>query len=306
MKNAERRITMTKKSKPPEIEMDSSTDSLSGDDISAEDLDLDDAAPVEDNPKARPDTKFADLQSRIYKVDKMPKYIKAVIFGKQKSGKTTFASTAPNPIIFNIRDNGLASVRGLGLSAVDITSSEELIDWYWYLKTAKHEFGTVAFDTATQLGSMVLDEVSNAPDYSEKTWGKKMAETLNNIVNLYASLPMHVIFNCQRRRTNEEQADYEGYEILPWMSPSVRENLCAIADVIGYTYLRSRLATDAQGREVSKIQYCMRLDPSAEVLAGIRIKKGTPHPSVLVDPTFPKLVDIFEGRWTKEKKEEKK
>jgi len=249
----------------------------------------------------------SNLEERILPVGERSEWLSIAIYGRSGTGKTTFAGTAPKPLlVLDINDRGTISVKNQPETYVlAIEKWPEMEEVYWYLKNSD-KFKTVVIDTATQWQDLALKEVTGEDEtglISRKSWGMISSLMKSWILN-FRDLPMHKIFICQDRITGgeENEVDLEMItpEVGPALSPSVAKTLNAAVDVIGQTFIRERsitVKTKGGGeKQKTKVEYCLRIGPHARYLTKIRRSSpGTSLLSVLVDPTFEKIQKLIGG-----------
>jgi len=240
----------------------------------------------------------------------MSDWLSISVYGRSGTGKTTFAGTAPKPLlVLDVNDRGTISIKGQPETYVlSIEKWEDFEEAYWYLKSGNHNFQSVAIDTLTQLQDLAIRQVvgEDSADMviSKRAWGSVSSLMKTWILN-FRDLPLCKIFICQDRLTagdEDEGTDPEmiAPEVGPALSPSVARTLNAAVDVIGQTFIRERLTTvkTKKGGEKSKlvVEYCMRIGPHARYLTKIRrANPGTKLPPVVVDPTFDKILKLVKG-----------
>ncbi len=254
----------------------------------------------------------SSLESRIVPVGKMSDYwLSIAVYGRSGTGKTTFAGTAPKPLlILDVNDRGTISVKGQPETYVlSIEKWEDFEEAYWYLKSGNHNFQSVVIDTLTQLQDLAIRQVvgneSSDTVISRRAWGTVSALMKTWVLN-FRDLPLCKIFICQDRITttsddeNDTDPEMIAPEVGPALSPSVARTLNAAVDVIGQTFIRERLTTvkTKKGGEKPKVvvEYCMRIGPHARYLTKIRrAKPGTKLPPIVGDPTFDKILKLVKG-----------
>lgn len=250
------------------------------------------------------------LEKRIVPVGKTSEWLSMVVYGRSGTGKTTFAGTAPKPLlILDVSDRGTISVKGQPETYVlSIEKWEDFEEAYWYLKSGKHSFKSVAIDTMTQLQDLAIRQIVGDEKedliISRRAWGAVSALMKTWILN-FRDLPLTKIFICQDRlitSDEESEADPEMIvpEVGPALSPSVARTLNAAVDAIGQTFIRERLVTvkTKKGNEKSQlvVEYCMRIGPHARYLTKIRREKpGVELPQVIINPTFEKIIKLVKG-----------
>lgn len=252
----------------------------------------------------------SSLESRIVPVGEMSDWLSLAVYGRSGTGKTTFAGTAPKPLlILDVNDRGTISVKGQPETYVlSIEKWEDFEEVYWYLKSGNHNFQSVVIDTLTQLQDLAIRQVvgegSSDTVISRRAWGTVSALMKTWILN-FRDLSLCKIFICQDRLTtsddeNDTDPEMIAPEVGPALSPSVARTLNAAVDVIGQTFIRERLTTvkTKKGGEKSKVvvEYCMRIGPHARYLTKIRrAKPGTKLPPVVSGPTFDKILKLVRG-----------
>ncbi len=249
-------------------------------------------------------------ESRIVPVGEMSDWLSVAVYGRSGTGKTTFAGTAPKPLlILDVNDRGTISVKDQPETYVlPIEKWEDFEEAYWYLKSGNHNFKSVAIDTLTQLQDLAVRQVvggeSSDTAISQRAWGAVSALMKTWILN-FRDLPAYKIFICQDRITasddgNDTDPEMITPEVGPALSPSVARTLNAAVDVIGQTFIQERLTTVKTKKGVEKpkvvVEYCMRVGPHARYLTKIRrAKPGTKLPPIVVDPTFDKILKLVKG-----------
>lgn len=235
------------------------------------------------------------------------------IYGRSGTGKTTFASTFPPPILLlDIRDKGTDSIADL--NTVDykrIESFDDVEEIYYFLKKSKR-YKTVVFDTITQLQQLCMEEVvgnkrkKDAGDWggmTKREFGDVAAKMKEWVLN-FRDLPMEVVFLAQERTTRGDEDDDNPDRMLvpevgPQVMPSIAGHLNAAVAVIGNTFIRTvvshkpgkggkRVATD-------KVRYSMRIGPNPVYTTKTRKPRGIEIPPLLDDPTYKDVIELFKG-----------
>lgn len=226
-------------------------------------------------------------------------HLKMVVYGKPKRGKTHFIGTFPKPLIFDFDADGtgiLADRKKFPRFDGKIVTPESWNDiqlWYWILRTQKHPFETVVFDTMTTASQLALTEIlgekgvrtkgEKDPYKAEQDDYGRAGRVLNTWITLFKSLPMHVVFVCHERE-DDAPDEAEGEDIVRWLVPdlqrSVRNYLLGQVSIIGYAY---RVSRDNQ------ISFRMTFDRPGTVAAD---RYGL-LPRVIKDPTFEKIMSYY-------------
>lgn len=240
------------------------------------------------------------------------------VYGRSGSGKTTFAASAPGPILYiDVKDEGTDSISDVkNLDVFEVEEFGDLEDAYWWLKKNPKRYKTVIVDTVTQMQNMLVQEIGSnnkkgkkAGDWGSMTqrdWGDVAAllkEWLGNYRDL-TSLGINVIFIAQDRTFNlgdEESANTTllSPEIGPALSPSVVKFLNASVSVLVNTYIREReIVKEVKGKKVksSKIEYCLGVGPSPLYTRKVRKPLSVEVPDVIVDPVWDDIIDLTKGK----------
>lgn len=243
-----------------------------------------------------------------------------MFYGRSGTGKTTVAGTFPGrKLLCDIKDVGDDSL--VGVDEIDVTDIESWDDFevmYWWVKRNPDRYSTLILDTMSQLQQLCIQKVledkgkdpNRAGEWGSMTkqdWGTVASLMKTWIINL-RDLPMNVVFVAQDRTFNtgeEDEAQGLDPEVGPALSPSVVKVLNAAVHVVGNTFIRRRIVKVKRKkpekgkppyREEERIEFCMRVGPNQTYITKLRKPKAITLPSVVVDPTYDKLVAIIEGK----------
>lgn len=243
--------------------------------------------------------------------------VSMVVYGRSGTGKTTFAATAPKPMLYiDIKDEGTASIADVkGIDVFEVETFADFEDAYWWLKKNNDgKYKSIVIDTCTQLQMLVIEEIlekkgknkSRAGEWGTMTkqdWGSVaslMKEWLINFRDL-TNDGLQVIFIAQDRVFNVDEDSEDTMltpEVGPALSPSVARTLNAAVSAIGNTYIRERTITKEVNRKKTKkqiVEYCLGLAPSPIYTRKLRKPLSTQVPEAIVDPEFGDVVDIING-----------
>jgi len=244
-------------------------------------------------------------------VDQVPEVVACLAWGRSGTGKTTFASTFPKPMLFlDVREKGTSSISNVkGIKVGRITEWDELEQVFWYLKKGEHEFKTVVIDQITTLQDLAMskakkDEGKEDSDASSKRifglTGGLMKTWLLNFRDLTEE-GIHVIFIAHDRTTRPADDasgdDQLEPEVGPQVMPSVASFLNGCVGIIGNTFIRENFTVENK-RRVRHVEYGMRLGPHAYYTTKVRSPVGIAAPESIVDPTYDKLVAIVRGDYS--------
>lgn len=276
------------------------------------DLDLEDSNTMTPPPQMIVQTTTADLgdfsefEQGIEEITfESEKYIKALIYGPNGTGKTTISGTFPGPVlILDVNERGtrvLATESGPNRKR-KVDTFEMFVQAFWYLKTGKHNFQTVVIDNITTLQEVAMKYIMNkevefnlSKDMdmpTKRDWGG-LSQIMKRWLIDYRNLDMNVVFIAQEKRDNDDDLDSDEESVYPQISPSVRAILGAAVDVIGRTYVNE--AVTDEGRTITK--FCMRVAPGSKYLAKIRLPIGYTTPKAIVNPSYKALMKIMRGKY---------
>ena len=235
--------------------------------------------------------------------------LKIMAYGKSGTGKTTFASTFPKPILFLQCDKkGVISIRRRKDTYFkQVDTWEDFEEAFNLLKDDDGNFyKTVVLDTVTSWQEVVMASVyTGAGMITQQTWGKcssKMKTWLTNLIDL----PLNVVILAQDRMAKTEASD-DMEMIMPevgaYTMPSVSKILNAAVSVIGQTYIKaSWIKPQGQiAKRTLKTEYCLRIGPHTQYITKVRrdilSEDGSekPAPEYLVNPTYEKLMEVILG-----------
>jgi len=236
-----------------------------------------------------------------YEGSKVPEFLRVFAYGAPGSGKTTLASTFPEPLFINA-DKGLASVtKDLKQISVDRSFTDPYGLVIQVLTDAKQGRGifapdgiafgtkTIVFDSLTTLSESMLgqimreqnrDPLKDKPGFDE--WGvfqRRMVEIAGRIKDL--STQFNIIETAwETTRENEDTKVVAGFPMIPG---SYRER--AGGDVDELYYMEARKG--AEGLEVTLHAAPKGIfNAKTRVLADLKIG----------NPTYPKLFDSMQRK----------
>jgi hypothetical protein len=220
--------------------------------------------------------------------DSMPVYdiqaLLLLVYGEPKIGKSTYASTFPNPIFADI-ERGLAAIRA---RKVKINSWDDLISLCSLLKRGQHDRKTLVIDTLDAAVNMLWQQVAakhgqtDLGDIGKFAKGyREAAEELELFFRALRQLHMTVSLLCHINYPEKDPKSIHADKARPMLPGSVLKRVYANIDMIGY-------ATMATGTVdgVTKKQRVIKLHPSQNYLAGGRFQHLVPETLPLVGSKF--------------------
>lgn len=206
---------------------------------------------------------IASVKNRIVPVSDASPYVKALLYGRNGSGKTRTAATGPKCLLIDIEEEGTKSIRSYpGVEVFPAKTWEDIVWAYWYLRSGEHDYETVVLDTLTMMQNVcmrrVLKESSDrdpARDAKLATWKEygKVGIMVGEYLLFYRNLPMHVIFTAQERETEMENEEGETSSlVVPDMSPKPRSVATGSVDFIGRVYKRQVRSVNKRTKKETK------------------------------------------------------
>lgn len=241
------------------------------------------------------------VKKQIVPVAEATPWVKVLVYGRSKHGKTRFAASGPKTIVVDINEKGTKSIQTYPGCFVYHVSKWEQLSWvYWYLREGGHEFQTVVIDTLTQAQTLCMktvlkeaeDRDPNRPPSMPRRqdWGQ-MGELMKAQILNYRNLEMHVVFVCQERIDKGSDEDEETTNRrVPDLSPSVRGIALAAVELIGRVYQREvRAVKKGAKKESSKWETRMLIGAHDDYDTGNRL--GAKLPRIIRNPTMTMIIE---------------
>ena len=267
-------------------------------------------------------TKSAGVLSRIRKMGFDPEDgIRINLYGRSGTGKTTLWGTFPKPILAIICSGGKepGELRSIDTPAnrkvidqVSLEKPEELEELV-ALQNETEKYRTIVLDHATGLQDMVLAQILGVEQIPEqKSWGLATRDQygttgirMKTLLRLLLDLRCNVVIVAQERNFNEEsESDLINPYVASALSPSVMGWLGPAADYIAQTFIREQTEqkllkiagkTTSRLEKTGRVEYCLRVGPSATYATKFRVPKGVELPEVIVDPDYDKIAKLIQG-----------
>lgn len=232
----------------------------------------------------------------------------SVVYGRSGSGKTTFSSSMPKPLLLaDVKDRGTDSISDVdGISVLSVKTWADFEDLYWFL-SKDTKFKSVVIDTVSQLQDLAILEVnsnSKAGGWGTMTkqqWGE-VASLLKTWLIRYRDLDKHVMFIAQDRVFNgDEESEDNGIDpqMGPRLMPSVASTINAGVDIVAHTFLRQHTEIQVVNKkrvQKRQIQYAMRVGPNPSFITKIRKPKKVVVPEFIVNPTYDQVIKLVRSK----------
>ena len=229
-------------------------------------------------------------------------FLTTVVHGDAKVGKTRLGSTAPPPILFlDAEAGGMRFVPGAKLdwdplredvpdmkdhticrvSIKDTMTLDTVVD---YLRTGKHPFVSVVFDSLTEYQSRLKREISPSGDLDVQDWGKILVKIEDAVMALRDFVESQEPMMCFVLITGTQFRDEK---FRPMLQGGMKDRLSYKLDATGYLFT----AKDAEG----VVRRGLRIVGDGKHDAGNRFP-GDNWPEVLWDPNLESLIAKIETK----------
>lgn len=247
--------------------------------------------------KKKKTSAIAQVKKRIVSVREAEPWVKVLLFGKNGKGKTRTGATAPKCVILDCNEKGTKSIRNYpGVEVFHAKTWEDVVWFYWYLRSGEHEHESFMVDTVTGMQSLCMTQVLQESEDRDPAKDPKMAsmrdygkvnQLMKDMMLWMRNLPMHVVFIAQERTfDNEETGETEK---VPDLSPGSRATLTACVDFIGHIRSKEvRTVNKRTKKEVKGWRTLMLIGPHETYLT--KDRSGV-LPRVVVNPSIPKIIE---------------
>lgn len=249
--------------------------------------------------------KFLSIAQKIKSVAEVDTNLSVLVYGRSGTGKTTFASTFPKPmLIVDVREKGTIGLRKIkGIDVVEIESWKDVQDLIEYLK-AGHEYQTIVIDTVTGLQDLATDELLRKNNM--KTEDKitlpmhgVIGQMMIGILMDLREIAPYVVYLAQDKENKKDADAGATDQIEPSagaeLKDKVAKTLNRAVSVIVQTLIRDEIGHDKQGKVVMRPAYRLRVGPNATYMTKIRQEQGIEVPSD-IQPSYAALMEIMNSK----------
>lgn len=235
------------------------------------------------------------------KIESLTTTLKILIYGRSGTGKTTFLSTTPKPLlVLDVNERGLLPLKNSpDTFFLSIENVGELVKAFDYIEKEGKNFATIAIDSISSLQDLMFREKAlGKSTIPQRVWGE-IAANMKTILLQFRNLPQHIIFTAQDRHiVDDSDSDMVNPEVIPNLIPSVSKFASAIVDVIVQTFIREEaINVSLNGERIEKniMRYSLRVGPHNKYLTKIRRSLGGDKLPDTIKPRFDSILKLIEG-----------
>jgi len=220
-----------------------------------------------------------------------------LVYGEGGVGKTTFASTAPKPLLIDC-ENGAKylGLRGIKIDVAGVNSYTEFGEAVELAK--KNGYETIVIDPVGELMGklkqymLTKDDTKLVQKDGNPTmagWGW-MKTTLRNKLKYIRDTGLHVLIVAHVETSKDEDRQIK----QPLIETKLADDLINMVDIVGYMTVQ----TDPETKETKRV---ILVDPTSDKF---RAKDRTGQLGTIIEPNYTKIVEAIHGtknyKWAKE------
>lgn len=254
-------------------------------------------------------------------------YIRMLIYGRSKTGKTRTISTFPGPILWIICSGGNESGELKSVSAeakknikpVTLYHSSEMRDLINHVKASSGRYKTVVQDHVSGLQDKILSEILGLDKLPEQmTWGTATRDQFmacgtqcREYLRSFLGLPANTILVGQEKSPKEIEDNggdlllpIVGVDLMPslagWLYPAVDfiVQMCKMPKKERKEFKGKDGKVVVQEKTIAGADYCLRTGPDSVYTTGFREPGTGLVPQFIVNPTYAKIKKVLDGKWT--------
>lgn len=130
--------------------------------------------------------------------------VKVLVYGHAGAGKTTLATTLPNPVIISA-EGGLLSIKDSNIPYLEVNSMESLHEAYtWLLTPEGRAFDSVVLDSLSEIGEVVLIHEKTQNKDGRAAYGE-MATQMTALIRAFRDLDSkNVLMTAKVEKSQDE------------------------------------------------------------------------------------------------------
>ncbi len=262
--------------------------------------------------------------------------MRMLVWGQTGTGKTTLASTFPDPILWLVCSGGkrpgelksidtpenrkrirpviLGSVGDLFNEVWGSLINPSPVRCYSDINKYKCHYSSVVLDHASGLQDMAFREILGLEELPvQKGWGMatqqqygQLAAQVKDAMLKLLNLSANVVILAQERVFGEDSnSDIIRPTVGAALTPSIASWLYPSCDYVVQTFLQPkkvRSVMNVAGKEVvterrdKGVDYCLRVGPHDVYQTKFRLPRGITLPEYIVDPSYQGLQNLIAGK----------
>jgi phage nucleotide-binding protein len=158
--------------------------------------------------------------------------LNVLVYGPPGIGKTTFAATAPKPLIIDV-EGGTMSIMDREVDIVKAVTSYDVNDAIQHAISNKYE--TIVFDSLTRYSEILMDSILSEARVAKpqiQHWGELITRIKKAIWKLQ-TYDINTIFICLEKEFEEDKHVIK----RPMLNGNLSQSIPAIMDVCAYLYV---------------------------------------------------------------------
>lgn len=130
--------------------------------------------------------------------------VKILVYGHAGAGKTTLATTMPNPVIISA-EGGLLSIKDSNIPYIEVSTMDHLKEAYeWLISDEGKQFDSVVLDSLSEIGEVVLINEKSINKDGRAAYGE-MATQMTALIRAFRDLPnKNVLMTAKVEKTPDE------------------------------------------------------------------------------------------------------